>query len=137
MQAVFADAAYWLALINPKDNLHRRANDVSVQLGDCIIVTSEMVLVEVLNGLADYGPYLRKTAHEMVRMIMDDATIDVVPQTRKLFQDACAVYGRHPDKEWSLTDCASFVIMDQKNITDALTSDRHFEQKGYRALLRE
>jgi uncharacterized protein len=137
MQIVFADAAYWIALINPKDNLHQRANDVSAQLGDCIIVTSEMVLVEVLNGLADYGPRLRKIAHEMVAMIMDDATIDVVPQTRKLFQDAYAIYCDHPDKEWSLTDCASFVIMEQKNITDALTSDHHFEQRRYRALLSE
>src|SRR5262249_19727166 len=123
--------------INPRDNHNRRAQDVSAQLTNCTILTSEMVLVEVLNGLADYGPHLRNAAHEMVRMIMNDATIEVVPQTRKLFQNACAVYDGHRDKEWSLTDCASFVIMDQKNITDALTSDHHFEQRGYRALLRE
>jgi predicted nucleic acid-binding protein len=96
-----------------------------------------MVLVEVLNALASYGPHLRQAAEGMVRMIVDDAAMDVVPQTRKLFQNAYVIYGSHPDKEWSLTDCASFVIMDQKKITDVLTSDYHFEQKGYRALLRE
>jgi uncharacterized protein len=137
MQTVFADAAYWIATINPRDNLHQRATDVSAQLGNCIIVTSEMVLVEVLNALASYGPHLRQAAERMVRMIMDDATTDVVPQTRNLFQNALVIYSDHPDKEWSLTDCASFVIIDQKNITDVLTSDRHFEQTGYRALLRE
>lgn len=121
MQTVFADAAYWIATINPRDNLHQRATDVSAQLGNCIIVTSEMVLVEVLNALASYGPHLRQAAERMVRMIMDDATTDVVPQTRNLFQNALVIYSDHPDKEWSLTDCASFVIIDQKNITDVLT----------------
>jgi predicted nucleic acid-binding protein len=42
-----------------------------------------------------------------------------------------------PDKEWSLTDCISFVVMNERGITDALTSDHHFEQAGFQILLKD
>jgi predicted nucleic acid-binding protein len=61
----------------------------------------------------------------------------VVPQTPELFRDALALYGDRVDQSWSLTDCASFLIMEQRQITEALTHDRHFEQRGYSALLRD
>jgi len=41
-----------------------------------------------------------------------------------------------PDKGWSLTDCASFVIMEDEGLPAALTHDHHFEQAGFQALLR-
>ena len=61
-------------------------------------------------------------------------------RSRKLpscFGTALALYQERPDKSWSLTDCASFLIMDQRQTTEALTHDRHFEQRGYQALLRD
>ncbi len=42
-----------------------------------------------------------------------------------------------PDKEWSLVDCASFVLMRQREINEALTSDHHFEQAGFSRLLKQ
>ena len=48
-----------------------------------------------------------------------------------------AMHKERSDKSWSLTDCISFVVMGEHGITDALTGDRHFEQAGFRALLRE
>jgi predicted nucleic acid-binding protein len=60
-----------------------------------------------------------------------------VSQTPELFRDALALYQHRPDKSWSLTDCASFLIMDRQQIAEALTHDRHFEQRGYRTLLRD
>ena len=47
------------------------------------------------------------------------------------------LYARRPDKSWSLTDCISFVVMTDRGLTEALTGDHHFEQAGFRALLRE
>ena len=41
-----------------------------------------------------------------------------------------------PDKDWSLIDCISFVVMENEGIKDALTADQHFEQAGFRALFR-
>jgi uncharacterized protein len=46
------------------------------------------------------------------------------------------VFRQRPDKEWSLTDCISFAAMREENLTEALTGDRHFEQAGFRALLK-
>jgi predicted nucleic acid-binding protein len=44
-------------------------------------------------------------------------------------------YESRPDKAWSLTDCISFVVMNQHGLTEALTGDHHFEQAGFTALL--
>ena len=95
------------------------------------------VLVELLNMFAERGPHLRQAAAAMVQEIMDDASIVVVPQTRHLFLNAVRLYRERIDQDWSVTDCASFLIMEQRGISSALTHDRHFEQRGYRALLRD
>ena len=136
MRTVFADANYWIGLFNPKDELHTAAVSVSRELLKTRLVTSEMVLVEALNGLGKF-PALRAKVVAAVDAIMADPNTEVVPQTSILFRDALAFFRQHQDKEWGLTDCASFVIMRKRGIAEALTFDRHFEQAGFRALLRE
>jgi uncharacterized protein len=95
-----------------------------------------MVLVEVLNIFAGHGEHVRSSATNAVTAICIDSKVCVVPQTRDLFERARSFYGMRIDKEWSLTDCASFVIMHDRSLTKALTYDTHFEQNGYEALLR-
>jgi predicted nucleic acid-binding protein len=136
MRAIFADTGYWVAVIHPRDALHKRAMVVSQQLGQFTIITSEMVLVEVLNMFSRRGAHLRDAATKTVQAITSDPSIEVVPQTRRLFREALDLYQSRADKEWSLTDCASFVIMRQRNINEALTDDHHFTQNGYKALLK-
>ena len=135
MRTVFADANYWIGLFNPKDQLHDAAMAASRTLTRTRLVTSEMVLVEVLNGLAEY-PALRGQVVLAVDAIMADPNTEVVPQSALLFRDALAHFRQHQDKEWGLTDCSSFVIMRQRGLHEALTHDHHFEQAGYTALLR-
>jgi predicted nucleic acid-binding protein len=137
MRVVFADTVYWVAITNPRDALHIAAIKMGSQLGEHRFVTSEMVLVEVLNALSGDGDHLRCAAADLAQEIIDDPTIELVPQTAQLFRTALALYRDRPDKTWSLTDCASFLIMEQRQITEALTHDRHFEQRGYSALLRD
>jgi len=136
MREVFADAGYWIALISPRDNLHERAVSVSKNLGSCRIVTSDMILVEVLNTFSERGEHLRRAAAQAVAGIFDDPTILVIPQTRPLLHEAIALYRSRPDKDWSLTDCASSLIMEKRKITEALSHDGHFAQMGYTPLLR-
>lgn len=135
MRSVFADTGYWIALINPHDSLHAKAMKAARQVGSTI-VTSDMVLTEVLNMFAERGQHLRDVAAKAVQAIKSDARVQIYPQTRRLFQEAFDLYCKRPDKEWSLTDCASFVIMNERKITDALTYDEHFVQNGLTALLR-
>lgn len=135
MRTVFADANYWIGLFYPNDELHAAALTASRGLAKTRLVTSEMVLAEVLNGLAKYHA-LRKQTAAAVDAIMADPNTEVVPQSALLFRDALALFRQHEDKDWGLTDCSSFVIMRQRGLREALTYDHHFEQAGYVALLR-
>jgi uncharacterized protein len=59
-----------------------------------------------------------------------------VAASSELLKRGLALYDGRPDKEWQLSDCISFVVMEDEGITDALTGDRHFEQAGFQALLK-
>jgi uncharacterized protein len=137
MRAVFGDTSFWVALLNPKDSLHAKARIVSNSLGRTLVITSEMVLTEFLNDFGERGSSLRQAAAGFVEDLQRDPAIFVVPQTSPQFQEALSLYAQRSDKAWSHTDCASFQIMDRDDITQALTHDHHFEQAGFRALLRD
>ena len=81
MRLVFADTSYWIALLNPKDSLHAKALAISGTLKECRIVTSEMVLAELLNSLGKEGNQLRAAAGRTVEALQTDANVSVVPQT--------------------------------------------------------
>lgn len=135
MKKVFADACYWIALLNPKDNLHEAAQQVSKGLGPCRIVTSEMVLVELLNGLGGFGDNMRKIAADTVKSLERNPNVEIVPQTSLQFRSATERYVSRLDKEWGVTDCASFLLMEEKGLSEALTADRHFNQAGFTILM--
>jgi uncharacterized protein len=136
MDRVFADTGYWIALLDPRDELHLRAKSVSQDLSRTRIVTSELVLVEFLNCFSDFGPQLRQAAAKAVNSLRASAQVTVVSQTASLFERALGLYQDMADKSWSFTDCTSISIMRVEGITAALTHDRHFLQAGFQALLR-
>lgn len=134
MKTVFADTGYWAALLNPKDQLHGKAGQVSTTLGKSRILTTKMVLDELLAALSKVP--LRPFAIRGVEAIRSNPNVEVVPQTSLQFVSAFDSYRSMNDKEWSLTDCASFVLMRERGLTEALAHDHHFEQAGFVALLR-
>ena len=136
MRAVFADTGYWIAISNPRDSLHLHAKDVSRALSPVCLVTSEMVLTEYLNDFGQRGTFLRRAAAKLTERLRRDANTTVVRQTSARFWAAVDFYAARADKAWSHTDCASFHIMERYRLTEALTYDKHFEQAGFRALLR-
>ena len=71
-----------------------------------------------------------------VRKIVGNPNVEVVPQTSIQFREVFDLYGSRSDKSWSLTDCASFRLMTERGVSEALAYDHHFEQAGFRALLR-
>lgn len=135
MNAVFADSGYRIAVASRGDGHHTRALEVSRALGEARIVTSEMVLTEVLGALSE--PPVRSVIVQIVDSVRRDPNVEVVPQTGQLFREALDHYRSRPDKAWSLVDCASFLIMRHREIREALAHDRHFEQAGFVALLRD
>jgi predicted nucleic acid-binding protein len=137
-RTIFADTQFWIALISENDALHLRACEMAESLfGESRIVTSEMVLTELLNALAGRGKHIRKAVCDAVDAIIDDEKTEVVPQDSDGFMEAFHYYKNREDKEWGLTDCSSFIIMERREITEALTHDHHFEQAGLVALLRD
>jgi predicted nucleic acid-binding protein len=135
MTRVFADAGFWIALLNPRDALHEKARRASETLGRTRIITSELVLAEVLNSFARKGDLPRKAACVLVDEIRSNPNGETVPMTSNAFRQALERYRSRIDKRWGLTDCASFLIMEEKGITDALSADRDFHQAGFKALL--
>ena len=134
MRIVFADTGYWEALLNPSDRLHAKAMEVSTSLGKVRQLTTEMVLDELLAALSKIP--VRPYAIQGVDAIRANPNVEVIPQTSLQFTQAFGEYRRMADKEWSLTDCASFEIMRERGLTEALAHDQHFVQAGFVALLR-
>ncbi|EAZ93142.1 type II toxin-antitoxin system VapC family toxin [Crocosphaera chwakensis] len=130
MKQIFADTFYWVALINKKDNWHQRVIEVTSMLKNVEIVTTDEVLIEVLNFLSATVS-LRGRTVQFVDDIMQNTHIKVIPQNRESFLQGLNLYRRRLDKEYSLTDCISMTVMQRLKINEVLTHDHHFKQEGF------
>ena len=136
MPTFFADASYWIALVTPDDEFHEQAVEYATLLSGEQLVTTQLVLNELLNPRSGTSRQRRRAAIALVDAIMQNPCIVVEPQTSEQFHNALARLRNRPDREWSITDCASFLVMERAGIREALTGDRHFEQAGFAAMLR-
>lgn len=137
MKEIFADSGYLVAMYDTRDNLHQKAREVTAQLSPFRVVTSEMVLVEFLNYVSKGGELVRRRAIDAERGMRTNPNFHIEPQTSRLFRAAADRYANRLDQRWSVTDCASFLIMEERRIIEALAYDIDFVQAGFRALLRE
>jgi hypothetical protein len=133
MNLVFADAYYFVARLNRRDQHHARVLNFSRDFR-ARILTSDWVLMEVADALAESES--RSRVRDFILHLRQSAACEIVPATRELLDRALELYHRHADKEWTLTDCVSFVIMRERKVANALTGDKHFEQAGFVALLK-
>ena len=136
MPTLFADSGYWIALLYSGDQLHQLARAVAERLGFTPIVTTQMVLLEALNNLSGRGGYLRGLAAQMIQDLAARPNVEIILQTDDQFRAAVERYAARSDQSWSLTDCASFIVMEERGLSEALAYDRDFEQAGFVALLR-
>ncbi len=137
MIIVFADAGYWIAMINPLEILHLKAKAISRNLGKTKIITTELILVELLNFYAAGGAHARALAVRYVAQIRQNSFVEIVSMDESLFTRGYKLYASRLDKEWGMVDCVSFSVMQERGLFDALAYDHHFQQAGYRALLRD
>jgi len=133
MTEVFADTSFYLALLCKRDGLHGRAVVLSNELSGPTVTTS-WVLTELGNALA--GAPQRPGFTRFFSVLKNDSRCEILPASEKQFESGVELYQRRSDKNWSLTDCISFVVMRERGITEALTADHHFQQAGFMALLR-
>jgi predicted nucleic acid-binding protein len=128
---VFADTFFYLALLDERDPAHLRA--LAAATINRPVVTTEFIVIEIADGCAraeDHADFLA-----LLEGMQNNPRMDIIPLSSQLMQDGIDFYARHSDKDWSLTDCISFVVMRNKGIQEALTADHNFEQAGFRILL--
>ncbi len=133
MNKVFADTYYYLALLVENDAMHELAIELTSQLQGQIVTTG-WVLLEFANAVS-------KSRHRhYFPSLLDDLKqnpqITILPADEASFEDGTALYRNRPDKDWSLTDCISFLVMEREGVTEALTGDHHFEQAGFTILFK-
>ncbi|MGA1869375.1 MAG: type II toxin-antitoxin system VapC family toxin [bacterium] len=136
MKKIFVDANGWIALNSKRDQLHNNAVRINRELlqSGYRYVTSNFILDETYTGLltkvghfaaVDFGERLRNSNAVQLIHITDD--ID---------EKAWDLFKHYDDKNFSFTDCTSFIVMRQLKLTEAFTNDHHFEQMGFTILLK-
>ena len=128
----FVDASYYIALVSESDQWHESAKHLSTTFVRAML-TTDYVLVEVGNYLS--APRERQSFLQIARLIREDIVTSVIPASPQLLNAGIELFASRLDKSWSLTDCISFVVMEEQGLTEALTFDRHFLQAGFRVPL--
>ena len=134
---VFLDAAFAIALSSSNDRFHQRAAVLAERLRQAGVrmVTTRPVLLEIGNALSKER--FRAAAVRLLSALESDPAVEIVPLSEGLYARAFQLFRDRPDKEWGLTDCVSFAVMEERELAEALTTDDHFAQAGFRALMRE
>jgi predicted nucleic acid-binding protein len=130
---ILIDTSYLLALVHPRDALFSRAQAWARAAAGRFIVT-EYVLWETANAMSVQAD--RPKFHALLARVSGDASIELVAACQELWEAGIRLHAARADKEWSLTDCISFHMMQDRGMTQALAYDHHFEQAGFEALLR-
>lgn len=133
MTLYFADTSYYIALLLPQDLGHADAKRFAAD-PNVALITTDYVLLELSAFFAK--PPLRAHVIAMIQGLPRYANITIVRGDPALFARGWATYAQHVDKNWSLVDCISFEVMRERKVVQALTSDRHFEQAGFHAMLK-
>ncbi len=135
MRRVFADAVYWIALANRKDQWHGHVVRALQTLGPAMVITTEEVLDEYLTHYSSHGPALRNLAATTVDKAFLNPDVSIRHQSHQSFLAGLDFYKARADKGYSLTDCISMATMRHEGIIEILTSDAHFVQEGFLNLL--
>jgi predicted nucleic acid-binding protein len=122
-----------VAYLNPRDEYHSLAMEW-MTTSTVRIVTTEWVLAELGDFLAEGSN--RRLLGSLVRALSAEERVEIVPADHASFLNALTLYMRRPDKSWSFTDCTSFCLMKARKISEALTTDHHFNQGGFAVLLK-
>ena len=138
MDDPFADTSGWAAWLDVGDRHH----DLAVALVDDFwqrgrrLVTTNWVLAELTALLTSPLRFSKPRQITFLDEIRSDPDIEVVRVTSDIETDAWQLWRTRRDKDWTLVDCASFVVMNRLGLTDAVTADHHFDQAGFARLLR-
>jgi len=96
MRTLFADTFYWAALLNPKDQWHQEVRRFNQTLGTVQLVTTDEVLTEFLNFFSGFEPPIKQGAAQRTELILQNAMVQVIPQSRDTFSSGLRLYKSTP-----------------------------------------
>lgn len=136
MKHFFVDTSYFIALVNVKDIYHNLAKEWAQQIKRDKIICH--LTIPIIFELADGFSRLsrREMGKSLIDNILNSENYIVHPFSETIYQEALELYSSREDKEWGLTDCYSFKIMEENKISKTLTADIHFKQFGMEILLK-
>lgn len=131
----FVDTTCWVGILSKSDQLHRSAKSIYEKLfkDGFIFTTTSAVINETANSLAE--PKYRRNVTEFYKRLIASPRIEIVFVDEVLWSKGWELYEKYSDKRWSLTDCISMAVMNEKGLIEALTHDEHFRQAGFKILL--
>ncbi len=134
---IFVDSFGWISLINKSDNYHQLSANLMKDLlkHQSKLITTDYILIETINALSKVQ--FRQAVIEFVNRIESSQSVTIIKITDKIYRSAWELYKQRTDKEWGITDCTCFEVMEMFNLKKAFTKDRHFEQAGFNILLKE
>ena len=133
----FVDTVAWIALINSSDALHENA---SARMAELVrdrrrLLTTDFVLLEVADALS--APEVRGQTIRFLNGLRGNQALQIVAAGPHVLESGWNLFCQRPDKDWGLTDCTGFAVMQRERLFVALTADHHFIQAGFRALMLE
>lgn len=136
MRLVFVDTSAWVALKHRGDALWQTATSLnrSLLVTGARYITSNFVLDEAYTLLRMRAGH--HIAVELGEEIRASRLLQIVHVEPVIEEAAWQLFKRYDDKDFSFTDCTSFVIMRDQQTREAFTNDHHFEQMGYHILLK-
>jgi uncharacterized protein len=138
MLDLFADTSGWGNLVDPRQPFHALAKAIyyDARRQNRRVVTTSYILAELIALMSSPLRIPRATTIAFVESLKTSPYVEIVSVDYALDEQAWQLLKQRPDKEWSLVDCASFVLMKQRRLNEALTTDHHFEQAGFIRLLK-
>ncbi|GET38489.1 type II toxin-antitoxin system VapC family toxin [Microseira wollei] len=130
----FLDTSYILSLEIQNDSAHQRVlqNWATLAISNVFLVTTTYVFDEVVTFFNSRN--LHYKAVEVGNRLLESPDIELIQIDQTLFDRGWQYFQKHKDKSYSLTDCLSFIVMQEREIVTALTLDNHFSQAGFQTL---
>lgn len=138
MKRIFVDTSGWGDLVDAQQQFHTETKTIyeTAKRQRNILITTNYILAELASLLSSPLRIPRSRAVDFINSIRTSSVVDIVHINQQLDSRAWSLLVDRLDKNWSLVDCTSFVLMRQLDITEALTTDHHFEQAGFVRLLK-
>lgn len=138
MPSIFVDTSGWGHLVDPSQACHKQAADLyrGARQEGSRLVTTNYILTELVALLTSPLRIPRARTIAFIASLKSSPYLDILHVDTTLDAQAWQLLADRPDKLWSLVDCASFVVMRQNRLIEALTTDPHFEQAGFVRLLK-